>query len=272
MYLALLEDTSLIKEVSSKYIKNLIESGNLEIFLEEKTSKIYSNEVQKNAYTIKLLNSLKTTHFYITSDIENSFNYILDKNQSRYISAKKCINTNGIYLSEEEKNEIRVFIKEKVIDGILNQANAVSKNLAQILTMTNLKSYNQYDIMKKIKKEISDKLFFEEKIDRLYIRMDDISQEEEEKMKGIRILLILTGRIFEGNMSFFEQIDKLNEILNDKDFLENNTELKNTPPAISNYELILKEAKELEKIDLEKITFTMEYKDIKKAYTLKDFA
>ena len=121
--------------LNEDYIKDLIESDYLNLFLEEKF-KEYKKDVQKNAYIIYKINNLnfnkrlenwgvKLFHRY-DNDLEKIFN---KKSATIYINALSCLNSNGINLTNVEKENI-----DKTIDKKLKYTMITSKyNLEQLI-------------------------------------------------------------------------------------------------------------------------------------------
>jgi len=91
----------------------MIESNKLDAFLEEE-KRIFSKVVQENAYRYIQLNKIKATNNDSFMYLSYSYKKILDIHSSINLTIKKCLNLDGIYLSEEEKTTIDKEIRHKV--------------------------------------------------------------------------------------------------------------------------------------------------------------
>ena len=115
--LLILEDITLITKINITYLKELIEQGELNLYLKEEY-KDYCEDTQKEAYLVKKINRIKLKD-YFKKEIQNKYKKELTiKGNGRNI-VKKCINSESINISKEEKikinNEINSYIKKLII-------------------------------------------------------------------------------------------------------------------------------------------------------------
>jgi len=205
--------------LSEEYIKELVESNYLTVFLEEKI-KDYKKNVQKNAYIVNRINKLKfhkklenwgikLFHRY-DRELGKIFN---NKSAAIYLNALSCLNSDSIQITDIEKDKL-----DETIDKKLKYTMITSKyNLEQLIeNKLYLESHNlfkkeisdekEFDLLIGYKKRvfdlIIDKIFDGKIIDNEIEIIEIIRESEENEIKFIYIYKgkrteILLSEIFE---------------------------------------------------------------------------
>ena len=129
-----LEDNSFIDNINSSYIKNIIESGILDLHFKEVT-KEYSKEIQIQAYKLKLINEMdKDKRELILSffKFSKSVNHCFIKEQ--FTLTDKEIENISTFLKPKNKKELEIMVY-KSIEILGNEADL---NFIDISNITNL--------------------------------------------------------------------------------------------------------------------------------------
>ena len=120
--MSILENKEKIEFISKDFLKSLIDSGKLDIFLEEKVAK-FRHDVQKNAYRLQVINKINFFNKSVKNNliIENDYFSFYHRDGTRYITTLNCINSKGIDLTNEEKEIIENEINIKLAQVMLNK-------------------------------------------------------------------------------------------------------------------------------------------------------
>lgn len=108
LQLSLITNIEKITYTTSDFLKSIIEDGSLEIFFEENKTKLYSQEIQEEAYFYECL--LNTSLSKYTKEAIRDIWLSNGK-----ITLQKCIATKSIYLTDQEKTDIYKEVYNKII-------------------------------------------------------------------------------------------------------------------------------------------------------------
>ena len=110
--LLILEESERIVNISPKYLKDSIELGFYDLFIEEQGVKPSSIEVQKEAYFYK-----QTKDIVVGHRLRNLF----PENINVSMSIRKCLLKDNFTLSEQEKSRIDYIIKDRILKYIISR-------------------------------------------------------------------------------------------------------------------------------------------------------
>jgi len=192
--------------LNEKYIKELIESNYLTVFLEEKF-KEYKKDVQKNAYIIYRINKLKfhkklenwgikSFHRY-DNDLRKIFN---NKSSATYLNALSCLNSDSIQITDIEKENIDKTIDEKLKYTLITSKYNIEQLIENKLYIEHIKSEDFDDYLKDKKiifDSIIEKVFNGKIIDNEIEVIDIVKQypdEDDQEENEIKFIYIYKGK------------------------------------------------------------------------------
>lgn len=139
--LLILEDIEEVKEVSTNFIKKIIENNNLDGYLEKKEEE-FSEEEQRDAYKIKVIKNIKINKKNIKTILFSKYRKELTINNEGRAKLQRCIHQNKINISKEIKEEIHKEIntnlKKVIIKNNINKIERIEKEIS-IVFLKNIK-------------------------------------------------------------------------------------------------------------------------------------
>ena len=137
--LIIIENSKKIEKIQISFLITLIDTGLLDLFLLENT-RIASIEIQKKAYLKTLLDKLNTSS-YIFYTLEKNNEKILDKQSSQYLTIKKCIDNNQIFITDDEKYIISYDLRTEIMNELLRRINFKFQNVYSNIAYSSLGFY-----------------------------------------------------------------------------------------------------------------------------------
>jgi len=111
----ILEDNTLINQISQEYLSKLIEDGELDLYLKEKVFS-FTKEEQKDAYLLTKIGTIKNI-FSNAAKYRIKVAPFLSKRKTNYrLKLLKCIILNEIDLDENEKRDVIYVFNTKIND------------------------------------------------------------------------------------------------------------------------------------------------------------
>lgn len=267
--LVALERYGFITFVSEDYIKQIINEGEIDFFIEEKNAKLATKETQKNAYKMTIMENLRFRGRLAQISFEYKNAELVDKNNSKYVTAKKCLNNNGIYLNEDEKKEV---INE-IIDDITNSVGTLNfTNIRRALRDIEFLTFkkNNESIERGLYYQlVKDKDFLNNIIEEIDFRKN-ITNKTKEILRERRTFL---NRI--RNELKINEDKALNGLLimkNEgfKEFLNEFPDVKKSALRLGKMNILCQEVQAVKDIDLEKESIVLKYGNKEKIYTFKE--
>ena len=206
--LFILSNPEKIDTISNRYFKQIIENSELDLFLEERQLR-FSEEIQKRAYFLTLVNNLKNKDKFIMDKVLRKYNFLESADKRNRVF--NCIRNKGILLSEHIKSEIRSELKENIKENILKDSLSISTGLRKEIFTSLFYSSPSFNISSEFSSFVEEKFLldfdiFSDNIGRINITTNF---KRINTYDSTRLILLLSKAY---NLESKELIDKIKEL------------------------------------------------------------
>jgi len=137
----ILEDNTLISEISKLYLVELIQNGLLDLYFEEKSIS-FSKEEQEHAFLLEEIGTKSGRKRDIPRYFVNKYPFLIKNNNSYKLKLIQCINSNNIKLSDREKEDLLRAYDEYISEEL----NKLSNNIFGYSDSRNSINYSRNSI------------------------------------------------------------------------------------------------------------------------------
>ena len=173
--MSILENKDQITFITDTYLKDLIDNSSLDLYLENGKFN-FRTDVQENAYRLKLINDIPFNDNFYKQDllIVNKYSDFYDYWGNKHITVLKCINSNGIDLSEVRKEEIKEEIENNLIKTVINSMSSKILSLESTIRYFSLGEMDieEHILIKFFKDKMKEKELLNNEIEYIHIDID----------------------------------------------------------------------------------------------------